>query len=135
MKIAIFVCYFWPFIGGTEKAVENLALALHSKGHNVKVFTPKVDFLKVDYSKFPFEVVETKKIFFPSKNVVFSKLKVYDEIIEEIKKFNPDIINCHGSCTSFSLSSKLAQIIDKPLTTTMHTKNRLVYNEMFKSKL
>ena len=59
MKIALFTDSFFPGIGGTEKAVSHIALAL-SKENEVMVVAP--DYHRIDERTYPFKVVRFKSI-------------------------------------------------------------------------
>ncbi|WGI36608.1 glycosyltransferase [Mesomycoplasma lagogenitalium] len=129
MKIIIFTCHFYPSIGGTEIAVANLAKSLINLGHQVKIFTPKISDTET-YQNFPFEVfnVKTNVLF---KNSFVSK-KITKKLKNEIKKFDPDIINVHGSIFSTRLAQNVSKKFNIPLVITQHTKNYFHFLELVK---
>ncbi|WGI36605.1 glycosyltransferase [Mesomycoplasma lagogenitalium] len=129
MKIMIFTCHFFPTIGGSDIAITNFAKSLVNLGHQVKVFTPKVSEGE-NYKSLPFEVynVKTKNFF----NFITVSDKIDVKLKNEIDKFNPDIISCHGSVYSIKLAQNVSKKFNIPLVITQHTKNYLPILEIFK---
>ena len=128
MKIALFTDSFFPGIGGTEKAVYHIALAL-SKGDEVMVVAP--NYHRIDERTYPFKVVRFKSLGF-SQNDFWAMPFLSKKAKKEIAEFAPDIIHCHTVGTTVAYANKYAKKHGVPLVYTVHTKFRYCYKKALK---
>ena len=128
MKIALFTDSFFPGIGGTEKAVYHIALAL-SKDNEVMVVAP--NYHRIDERTYPFKVVRFKSLGF-SQNDFWAMPFLSKKAKKEIAEFAPDIIHCHTVGTTVAYANKYAKKHGVPLVYTVHTKFRYCYKKALK---
>jgi glycosyltransferase involved in cell wall biosynthesis len=98
LKIVI-VSRALPYLGGREVIVNRLIYNFLNKNVDILLITPDN---------------------YPNKNIKVVKSTLsYKSILNKVKNFNPDIINCH-TFYFHDLSFKLSKDIDKPLISTLH---------------
>ncbi len=100
MKILIISSRFYPFTGGVENVVLNLAKELKAQGHQVQIIASKMGKAKKD--KESVEGIKVRRVWmnlprsplgflgFP-----FRFLTGLTNLIQLVSKFNPDIVNYH----------------------------------------
>jgi glycogen synthase len=122
MKILLWSTLYYPNIGGLEKMVHTLALALRDKGHDVQVIC---DGKKND--AFFIEGIPVRS--FPFTSALFNyRLPIIRQILCEISDlidgFSPDVIHIHGwyECYSFYQS----RILEKKTTAVCMTLHGLL---------
>lgn len=121
MKVAYFTDTFLPQVNGIATALANQAEELGAKGHQVMIFTPKLDGIKRE--KFKAENVQVVHLptvptpFYPEfKLGIFGLPKVLRYLI----KFKPDIIHLHTPLTVGLDAVMAARFLKKPLIGTVH---------------
>ncbi|MCL4366224.1 glycosyltransferase [Patescibacteria group bacterium] len=121
MRIAYFTDTFLPQINGVATALANQATALGKKGHNVLIFTPKLDNIKRE--KFKAENVQVVHLpTIPALLYPEFKLGVFGlpRVIKYLIKFKPDIIHLHSPLTVGMDAIMAAKLLNKPLVGTVH---------------
>jgi len=97
LKIVLCSDYFYPKLGGIVTHIENLALALHRRGHEVTVVTRRAE--AAGKRGFPFEVV---RISLPPGFPGFPYFDRMEKIFEELR---PDVVHAHHAFSSIALCS------------------------------
>ncbi len=121
MKIAYFSDTFLPHIGGIEVSLLNITSTLSKKGHQIIIFVPKFkgktkiyklnkNTTVIPLSTLPVNINSQLKISIPE----------LQKILNQLKKFNPDVIHFHTSLTIGFMAMLAAKIIKKPLIGTIH---------------
>lgn len=121
MKVAYFTDTFLPQVNGIATALANQATELGKMGHNVLIFTPKLD--GIPREKFTADNVQV--VHLPTVPVLLYpefKLGVFGlpKVIKYLAKFNPDIIHLHSPLTVGMDAVMAAKIFKKPLVGTIH---------------
>ena len=98
MKVALCSDFFYPKIGGISAHMEQLAIALQKRGHEVIVVTKKDDYK----DNFPFKVIRINTVLKSSLAIDIPKV---DELKKVIKKEKPDVIHAHHAFSPLSLLS------------------------------
>ncbi len=123
MKIAIFSDVSLPTLGGVSTAIQDITHALGENGHQVLVIVPKP---QPGCDPKEFKVHKNARIywapsidfrFYPEFRIGLPNLK----ILNQVKKFKPDVIHTH---TPFALGFQglvLARRLKIPVLTTHHT--------------
>ena len=121
MKIAYFTDTFLPQINGVATALANQATELGARGHNVLIFTPKLD--EINREKFKAKNVQVVHLpTVPSLLYPEFKLGVFGlpKVIKYLIKFKPDIIHLHSPLTVGMDAVMAARFFKKPLVGTIH---------------
>ena len=117
MRIGLFTDAYYPIIGGVTISVATLSRELKKLGHDVVVITNGHEL--ATYSE---DVVRFKGTRYPMKGMKeFRFGKVTNRKINEIKKFNFDIIHCHTEFSMGRLGRKAAKRFNIPVVHTYHT--------------
>lgn len=119
MKILLWPSLYFPNIGGLEKMVHSLALALRDRGHEVLVFS--------NSKKMDTFYIEGIPVFtFPFTHALFHyRLSLMHQILSRLSElfntFSPDIVNIHGwyECYSF-YQIRLLEKSRVPVCLTIH---------------
>ena len=121
MKIAYFTDTFLPQINGVATALANQATELGARGHNVLIFTPKLD--EINREKFKAKNVQVVHLpTVPALLYPEFKLGVFGlpKVIKYLIKFKPDIIHLHSPLTVGMDAVMAARFFKKPLVGTIH---------------
>lgn len=117
MKILQVAPYFYPYVGGQERYVKNLAMALAARGHEVKVFTSNYPKSKKYEVIQGVEIRRFEILCRPFNNPISPTL--FFNIIKYCKDF--DIIHCHNEHALVSQYCLLAKLnYGIPLIITCH---------------
>ncbi|MCL4366315.1 glycosyltransferase, partial [Patescibacteria group bacterium] len=121
MRVAYFTDTFLPQINGIATALANQATELGRRGHNVLIFTPKLD--GIEREKFKAKNVQV--IHLPTVPALLYpefKLGVFGlpKVIKYLVKFKPDIIHLHSPLTVGMDAVMAAKLFKKPLVGTIH---------------
>ena len=97
MNILLWPTNYYPYIGGLERLVHNLALDLKSKGHSVMVVTDATQ--KSQISQDEIQGVPVLKL--PLTTAIVTKnLLLIKQVLERLDQlfsdFQPDVVNVHG---------------------------------------
>lgn len=121
MKIAYFTDTFLPQVNGIATALANQATQLGKQGHNVLIFTPKLD--GIHREKFKAENVQVVHLpTVPALLYPEFKLGVFGlpKVVQNLVRFKPDIIHLHSPLTVGMDAVMAAKIFKKPLVGTIH---------------
>jgi len=121
VKIAYFTDTFLPQINGVATALANQATELGARGHNVLIFTPKLD--EINREKFKAKNVQVVHLpTVPALLYPEFKLGVFGlpKVIKYLIKFKPDIIHLHSPLTVGMDAVMAARFFKKPLVGTIH---------------
>lgn len=118
MKILITTDWYLPVINGVVTSVVNLERELRKKGHDVKILTLSGEHhsRKKD-NVYYIKAINVGKIY-PNARVSFF---LHDKYLEEIEKWNPEIIHSQCEFTSFIFAKKIANKLNIPIVHTYHT--------------
>lgn len=122
MKIVLWSTNYYPYIGGIERMVHNLACELMSQGHSVLVLTdaPRQNNVLIDY------IDGVRVIRFPFSHALFTKqLALIKMTINAAKNvitsFKPDLVNIHGWHESMAFYQfRVAEHLMLPFFLTIH---------------
>lgn len=121
MRIAFFTDMFLPQANGIATSLGNLARALGEKGHQVLIFTPKLDHI-------PREKFQAKNVTVVSlrsiPSLIYTELNLVvfglPKAMKYLKEFNPDIIHLQSTMTIGIDAVMAAKLLKKPLVGTIH---------------
>lgn len=119
MKILLWPTMYFPNIGGLEKMVHSLALALHHKGHEVLVISNSE-------TTASFSIEQITVFTFPFINALFQyRLASIGQILKELSQlfdmFSPDVVNIHGWFECFSFyQTRILEKRSVPVCLTVH---------------
>lgn len=121
MRIAYFTDTFLPQINGVATALANQATELGARGHNILIFTPKLD----EIPRQKFQAKNVQVIHLPTVPALLYpefKLGVFGlpKVIKYLIKFKPDIIHLHSPLTVGMDAVMAARFFKKPLVGTVH---------------
>lgn len=121
MRIAYFTDTFLPQINGVATALANQATALGARGHNILIFTPKLDGIKRE----KFKARNVTVVHLPTIPALLYpefKLGVFGlpKVIKYLFEFRPDIIHLHTPLTVGMDAVMASKIFNKPLVGTVH---------------
>ena len=121
MKIAFFTDTFLPQVNGVATALANQARILGERGHQVVIFTPKLD----DIKREKFKAQNVTLVSLPTVPALLYpeyKLGILGlfKVIKYLKKFNPDVLHLHTPLTIGMDAVMAAKILKKPLVGTVH---------------
>lgn len=117
MKILITTEFYLPFVCGITTAVVNERKALSALGHDVRVLTINSD--KESYY--------SDGVYYIRQNVPqlykdsYASLALHDELVEEVIKWQPDIVHAQNEFFSFLFAKRIARKLSLPLILTCHT--------------
>ncbi len=119
MKILLWPTMYFPNIGGLEKMVHSLALALLRKGHEVLVISnsEKTETFSIDAIPiFTFPFIDA--LF---KYRLLSIRQILKEISHLFHTFSPDVVNIHGWFECFSFyQTRILEKSSIPVCLTVH---------------
>ncbi len=119
LKIGIFMDDFYPSLNGVIEVMNNHAIRLIKKGHEVVVIVPKLDNKYKD--NFPYKVIRVPSVKLGkigyNMAIPSLDLKMEKQLISE----NFDIIHIHSPFIMGKLGTKIAEKIGIPCVGTMHT--------------
>lgn len=121
MKIAYFTDTFLPQVNGVATALANQATELGARGHNVLIFTPKMD----DIKRQKFTAKNVTVIHLPTiPGILYPEFKLgifgLPKVVKYLVKFKPDIIHLHTPLTVGMDAIMAARFFKKPLVGTIH---------------
>lgn len=121
MKIAYFTDTFLPQVNGIATALANQATELGREGHQVLIFTPKLD----DIKRGKFQAKNVRLIQLPTvPALIYTEYKFgvfgLPRVIKHLSKFDPDIIHLHSPFTVGMDAVMAAKLLKKPLVSTVH---------------
>lgn len=121
VRIAYFTDTFLPQVNGVASALANQAQALGEKGHQVLIFTPKLDNIK----RAKFKAKNVQIIPLPAvSTLVYTEFKLgvfgLPRVIKHLTRFNPDILHLHTPLTIGMDAVIASKLFKKPLVGTVH---------------
>lgn len=121
MKIAYFTDTFLPQVNGIATLLANQARALGEMGHQVLIFTPKLD----DIPREKFQAKNVRVVHLPTvPALIYTEYKLgvfgLPRVLSYLTRFNPDIIHFHSPFTVGMDAVMAAKILKKPLIGTVH---------------
>lgn len=121
MKIAYFTDTFLPQVNGIATALANQARQLGEQGHEIIIFTPKVD----DIKRQKFKALNVSVVHLPSvPALIYTEYKFgifgLPRVIKHLSKFNPDIIHLHTPFMVGMDAVMASKVFKKPLVGTIH---------------
>lgn len=118
MKILITTDWYKTVINGVVTSVINLEEELKKKGHEIKILTLSEDLHpKCDGNVYYIPSVNMSKIYPNARASIF----LHKDYIDELIKWNPDIVHSQCEFTTFIYAKKIANILDIPIVHTYHT--------------
>ncbi|MBI4039174.1 glycosyltransferase [Candidatus Daviesbacteria bacterium] len=121
MKIAYFTDTFLPQLNGIATALANQAKELGKQGHEILIFTPKLD----DIKRTKFVAKNVTVVHLPTvPALIYTEYKFgvfgLPRIIKHLIKFKPDILHSHTPFTIGLDAVLAAKVLKKPLVGTAH---------------
>lgn len=121
MRIAYFTDTFLPQLNGVATSIANQAKQLGKEGHDILIFTPKLD----DIKRTKFKAKNVTVVHLPTvPALVYTEFKFgvfgLPKVLKYLKKFKPDIIHLHSPLTIGMDAIIAAKILKKPLVGTVH---------------
>lgn len=121
MKIAYFTDTFLPQVNGIATALANQAQELGQRGHQVLIFTPKLD----DIPRQKFKAKNVIVVQLPTiPALIYTEFKVgvfgLPKVIRYLTRFKPDVIHLHSPFTIGMDAIMAAKLLKKPLVGTVH---------------
>lgn len=121
MKIAFFTDTFLPQVNGIATSLANQAQQLSDDGHQVIIFTPKLD----DIQRGKFQAKNVEQIPLPTvPALLYPEYKLgilgLPKVLKHLRKFNPDVIHLHTPLTIGLDAVMASKILKKPLVGTVH---------------
>lgn len=132
MKILITSDFYLPVITGVTNVIFTLKDRLEEKGHDVRILT----FTK---NKKSYYDKNNKEYFFKSLKIQFYKdslngINIYDPLMKEIYKWNPDIIHSQTEFFSMRYAKRISKKTNTPIIHTWHTNFHAYCNKFYISK-
>ncbi|MBI2596593.1 glycosyltransferase [Candidatus Daviesbacteria bacterium] len=121
MKIAYFTDTFLPQVNGVATALANQTKVLGEMGHEVLIFTPKLD--NINRPKFKAKNVQIIPLpAVPALVYTEFKLGVFGlpRVFKHLTKFDPDILHLHTPFTVGMDAVIASKLLKKPLVGTIH---------------
>ncbi len=138
MRIAYFTDSFLPQVNGIATSLANQARQLGKQGHQIMIFTPKLD----DILRERFHATNVQVVTLPTiPALVYTELKLgvfgLPRVIKNLRKFKPDIIHFHTPFTVGMDAIMAAKIFKKPLVGSLHVYlgNKGYVQQIIKSQL
>lgn len=121
MRIAFFTDTFLPQLNGIATSLANQAKALGEEGHQVLIFTPKLDNIK----RGKFQAKNVTVVQLPTvPALVYTEFKFgvfgLPQVIKHLTKFKPDILHLQSTFTIGMDAVMAKKIFKKPLVGTVH---------------
>lgn len=121
MRIAYFTDTFLPQVNGVATALANQATELGARGHNVLIFTPKLDHI----NRKKFKAVNVEVVHLPTvPALLYPEFKLgifgFPRVVRNLVRFKPDIIHLHTPLTVGIDAIMAAKFLNKPLVGTVH---------------
>lgn len=121
MRIAYFTDSFLPQVNGIATSLANQAKQLGDQGHQIMIFTPKLD----DIPREGFRAKNVHIIHLPTiPALMYTELKLgvfgLPKVIKNLRSFKPDIIHLHTPFTVGMDAIMAAKIFKKPLVGSLH---------------
>lgn len=121
MKIAYFTDTFLPQVNGVATALANQAKELGERGHEILIFTPKLD----DIKRRKFKARNVTIVNLPTvPALIYTEYKFgvfgLPRVIKYLVKFKPDILHTHAAFTIGMDAILAAKVLKKPLVGTVH---------------
>lgn len=112
---------FLPQVNGIATSLSNQARILGELGHNILIFTPKLDGIKRER----FKAKNVTVVHLPTvPALIYTEFKFgvfgLPRVIQYLTKFKPDIIHLHSPFTIGMDAVMAAKIFKKPLVGTVH---------------
>lgn len=120
MRIVYFTDMFLPQANGVATSLGNFVRELGEKGHQVLIFTPKLDHIKRE----KFRAKNVTVISLPSVPSFYTELNLVvfglPKAFKYLKAFNPDIIHLQTTMTIGIDAVLAAKLLKKPLVGSIH---------------
>lgn len=121
MKIAFFSDTFLPQLNGVATSLANQARQLGEEGHELIIFTPKLD----DIKREKFKAKNVNVIHLPTvPTLLYPEFKLgilgLPKVLKYLLKFDPDIIHLYSPLTIGMDAVVASKILKKPLVGTIH---------------
>lgn len=121
MKIAYFTDTFLPQLNGIATSLGNQVTILGEQGHQVLIFTPKLD----DIPREKFKAKNVHIVHLPTvPALVYTEYKLgifgLPRVLNQLVKFNPDIIHLQSPFTVGMDAVMASKLLKKPLVGTVH---------------
>lgn len=114
MNICFYTDTFFPWVGGAETVLDNLARELTGLGHHIVVLAPKAR--NTHDAQYPYEVVRYRKPF--SKRIGLRLMVPRLVMLHRRHRF--DIIHCHSSYPPAYVALAFRKLFDVPIVVRPH---------------
>ncbi|MDP3973993.1 MAG: glycosyltransferase [Candidatus Daviesbacteria bacterium] len=120
MRIVYFTDMFLPQANGVATSLGNFARELGERGHEVLIFTPKLDHIK----RKKFQAKNVRVVSLPSVPSFYTELNLVifglPKALTYLRKFDPDIIHLQSTMTIGIDAVMAAKLLKKPLVGSIH---------------